>query len=251
MKKFLKNLLPIIVLMIIWLITSQFTEPLFLPKPQEVYRTIVEYISNGILINSIIRSAYRVIIATLLSCAISIPLGLLMFAFKPVDDFISPLITVFRYFPGNAFYPLLILWIGINDSMKITFLFLVTFVYFLPTIVLCVKEVDKRLVETGYTMGMNKLQVILKIVLPYSAPSICKSIVMMLGMGWTYIPLAEMANAESGLGYLINIGSARGKTNLVFASILMIMLISWITDFVANCIIRKVFAWKFKTQVED
>lgn len=246
MKKILKNTFPILILIILWWIFSRNTNPLFLPKPKEVINTLIGFIENGMLWDAIVRSTIRVVIATLLACIISIPLGLLMFSFKWIDDFLSPIITIFRYFPGNAFYPLLILWIGINDKMKITFLFLVTFVYFLPTIILCVREVDIRLVETGYTMGMNKFQVILKIVLPYCAPSICKNIVMMLGMGWTYIPLAEMANSVSGLGHLINIGSARGRTDIVFCSILIIIIISWITNLIADVLITKIFVWKFK-----
>lgn len=251
MKKLLKKIFPMLVLFILWIIFSRKTNSLFLPNPYEVFTTLIDFVKNGMLFNAIINSAFRVVIATLLSCVISIPLGLLMFSCKWIDDFLSPIISVFRYFPGNAFYPLLILWVGINDKMKIIFLFLVTFVYFLPTIVLCVKEVDIRLVETGYTMGMNKVQIITRIVLPYSAPSICKNIIMMLGMGWTYIPLAEMANAVSGLGYMINIGSARGRTDIVFCSIIIITLISWITSLIADLIINKVFYWKFKNSELD
>lgn len=246
MKKIFKSMLPIVLLFIAWGIVSQYTNSLFLPKPSQVLNTTIEFYKNGMLMEAIIRSGIRVIFSTILACLVSIPLGLLMFSFEWIDDFLSPIITMFRYFPGNAFYPLLILWIGINDKMKITFLFLVTFVYFLPTIVLCVKEVDNRLVETGYTMGMNKAQVILKIVLPYCAPSICKNIVMMLGMGWTYIPLAEMANAVNGLGHMINIGGARGRTDIVFCAIFIIIIISWITNLIANSLIEKSFKWKFK-----
>lgn len=251
MKKIARSIFPILILIIVWAITSNYTNKLFLPKPSSVMENFISLSENGMLYTSISKSFWRITISTLISTAISIPLGLLMFACKPVDNFITPLITVFRYFPGNAFYPLLILWLGIEDKMKITFLFLVTFVYFLPTIILCIKDVDKRLVETGYTMGMNKFQVITKIILPYSMPSILQNILMMYGMGWTYIPIAEMVNANAGLGYLINIGSARGRTDMVFTSIISIMIISWLIDMIGNTIIRRVFNWKFKIQVEE
>lgn len=251
MKRALRNSIPIFLLLIIWTIASQYTNPLFLPKPLTVLNDFKVLIMNGMLLTGISKSMWRITMAMIFTCGISIPLGLLMFAFKRVDEFINPIITIFRYFPGNAFYPLLILWLGIGDKMKITFLFLVTFVYFLPTIVLCIKDVDSKLVETGYTMGMNKFQVITKIVLPYTAPSICQNVLMMYAMGWTYIPIAEMVNAVGGLGYLINIGSARGKTDMVFASIITIMFISGVIDTIGNIIINHVFNWKFKKQIDD
>lgn len=250
MKKILKGLLPIILLLVIWFVASQYTNQLFLPKPSSVLNNFKILIENGMLIDGITKSLWRITFATVLVFTISIPLGLLMFAFKPIDEFITPIIMVFRYFPGNAFYPLLILWLGINDKMKITFLFLVMFVYFLPTIIMSIKEVDNRLIETGYTMGMNKFQVITKIVLPYSAPSICENILMMYAMGWTYIPIAEMVNAVGGLGYIINIGSARGRTDMVFMSIITIMIISLIIDNIGKQLIRKTFSWKYR-KVDD
>lgn len=246
-----KNILPIIALILIWTIFSRYSNPLFLPKPSMVINDFQTLWENGMLWSGITKSFWRITIATLLACGISIPLGLLMFAFKWIDDIISPITNIFRYFPGNAFYPLLILWLGIDDTMKIVFLFLVTFVYFLPTITMCIKDVDKRLIETGYTMGMNKFQVIIYIVLPYSAPSICQSILMMYGMGWTYIPIAEMVNAVGGLGYLINIGSARGRTDIVFMAIIAIMIISWVIDNIGNLMIKYLFNWKFRIQSDD
>ncbi|MNJ02316.1 hypothetical protein D3C73_1622370 [compost metagenome] len=60
-----------------------------------------------------------------------------------------------------------------------------------------------------------------------------------------------MVNANAGLGYLINIGSARGRTDMVFTSIISIMIISWLIDMIGNIIIKRIFNWKFKIQVEE
>jgi ABC-type nitrate/sulfonate/bicarbonate transport system permease component len=117
--------------------------------------------------------------------------------------------------------------------------------------VMTVKEIDSRLIETAYTMGMTKFQVITKVVLPYTLPSICKSILMMYGIGWSYIVAAETTNTNVGLGYIINIGSARGRTDMVFMSILIIMAISYILDALGNYFITKKFSWKFKKVDEN
>lgn len=200
------------------------------------------------LINSIAISFIRITIATLISCAVSLPLAFLIYSSTLLDKIITPITNLLRYIPVTAFYPLLILWVGIGEEMKIIFLFCATFFYFLPSIILCIKEIDPRLIDTGYTMGMSKYQVIKDIVLPYTMPSICKSILMMYGIGWTYIVVAEMTNATKGLGYLINIGSARGRTDMVLMAIISIMIVSILVDRIGNKLITKSFKWKFPSE---
>lgn len=251
MKNIAKNILITIGIFAVWEVVSRNTNPLFLPSPFSVLENFKILLSNGMLIKSIIDSFLRITIATLISCVISLPLAFIIYGNKFINNIVSPITNLLRYLPVTAFYPLLILWVGIGEKMKITFLFCATFFYFLPSIVLCIKEVDERLIDTGYTMGMNKVQVITKIVLPYTLPSICKSILMMYGIGWTYIVVAEMTNATSGLGYLINIGSARGRTDMVFVSIITIMIISYIVDRIGDKVIRNSFKWKYNEGSEQ
>ena len=247
MKRIIKSFIVLTIVIIAWWLLSLRMNPLFIPKINSVLDNFKTLIANGMLLQSIFKSFYRITIATSISCAISIPLALLIYSNKTVDSFISPIANIIRYIPVTAFEPLLFLWIGIGETMKVTFLFCATFFYFLPSMVLCVKEVDKRLIETSYTMGMTKMQVITKVVLPYTLPNICESILMMYGIGWSYIVVAESTNAVNGLGYLINIGSARGRTDMMFVSIITIMIISYIIDTLGKKAIRKVFAWKYKT----
>lgn len=249
MKK-IKSLLFVIILIILWSIFSNYTNPLFLPSVKSVWDNFITQLSNGMLFQSIWTSFYRITIATTISCVISIPLALLIYSNKVIDDIITPIANIIRYIPVTAFSPLLILWVGIGEKMKITFLFCATFFYFLPSMVLCVKDIDQRLIETGQTMGMSKLQIILKIVIPASLPSMCESILMMYGIGWSYIVVAEATNTTRGLGYLINIGSARGRTDMVFMAMITIMIISFIIDNLGKKAIKKVFAWKYKRMEE-
>lgn len=250
MKKIFKNFIFILVIFVLWISFSGKVNPLFLPNINDVISDFNVLINNGMLVNSILTSFWRITVATTLSCAISIPLALFIYNFKILDDILTPFSSLLRYVPVTAFGPLLILWLGIGENMKITFLFCATFFYFLPSMVLNVKEVDNRLVETGLTMGMSKFQVLFKIVFPYTLPGICQSILMMYGIGWSYIVVAEATNAVSGLGYMINIGSARGRTDMVFMSIITIMFISFVVDTLGKRLINHVFAWKFQKEVE-
>lgn len=129
--------------------------------------------------------------------------------------------------------------------MKISFLFIATFVYVLPSTVNCLQEVPQDLIDTGKSIGMKKHEIIFEILLPAALPSIMNSILMMYGIGWTYVAVVEETNAIKGLGFIINVGSARGKTAVVFASIIVIILASCIFDKVGNMLIRKAFKWRY------
>lgn len=246
-----KKMLPLAVLIVIWAIVSQFTKPIFIPTPMSVINTFIELFRSGMLLNSALASFGRITAATMLSALISIPLALLISNYKLLDNCITPITSFMRYIPVTAFYPLLILWVGIEETMKITFLFAATFFSFLPALVLIIKGIDRDLIDTAYTIGMSKTDVILKVQLPYALPSILQSFLTMYSIGWTYVIIAEVTNARFGLGHLMYIGSARGMTDMVFASILVVVLISFIFDNFFSYIIKKAFAWKFAREISD
>lgn len=240
-----KRTLPIIFVLILWGIGSQFSSPLFLPQPTKVGETFLDLVQNGILLNSLKASFFRITSATLLAAAISIPIGLLVANYKFIDDIVTPITGFMRFMPVTAFYPLLVMWIGIGELMKVSFLLFATIFFFLPSVILAVKDVSIDLIDTARTMGMSKFKVMTKVLLPASLPTISQSFLMMYGIGWTYIIIAEMINTNVGLGYLMNIGSARGRTDMVFAALIAILIVSYIFDTAGNAAIRKVFKWKF------
>jgi len=150
-----------------------------------------------------------------------------------------------RYLPVTAFYPLLIMWFGIDEMMKIAFLFLATFVYMMPSVILCLNEVNSDLIDTGITIGMNKFQTIYKIQLPASLPSILNSFIMMYGIGFTYIAVAETVNAKYGLGWIIQQSSSRGRTDMVFMAIIVIMILSVLFDSISKKLVKMIFKWRY------
>jgi NitT/TauT family transport system permease protein len=241
----MKKILGAVMLLIIWQIGSMMTTPLFVPSPLAVLNALGDLIQTGQLLPGLMYSFARISIATLLSMAIAIPMALLICSIKPLKEMVSPVVSAMRYIPVTAFSPLLILWFGIDETMKISFLFLATFVYVLPSTVLCLEDVPQDLIDTGKSIGMRSHEIISEILLPAALPSIMNSFLMMYGIGWTYVAVIEAVNAKKGLGFIINNGAARGKTAVVFASILVIIVFSYIFDKVGNKIIRKVFRWRY------
>ena len=241
----MKKILGVIILILLWYVGSTMTTPLFVPSPMAVWDALLGLIESDQLWNGLLYSFNRISTATFLSMAIAIPLALLICSCKTLNEMISPIISAMRYIPVTAFSPLLILWFGIDEEMKISFLFLATFVYVLPSTVLCLQDVPQDLIDTGKSIGMRQHEIISEILLPAALPSIMNSFLMMYGIGWTYVAVIEAVNAKYGLGYIINQGAARGKTAVVFASILTIIVFSYLFDRIGNILIRKIFRWRY------
>lgn len=219
--------------------------PLFVPAPEQVFKNFIELFQNGDLWIATKYSIIRISIATLISAAIAYPVALLVFNCKLANEFLNPIISVLRFVPVTAFYPLLIMWFGIDEVMKIAFLFIATFVYMMPSVILCLDEVNEDLIDTGLTIGMSRFQTIYRIQIPASLPSVLNSFIMMFGIGFTYIPICETINAKYGLGYIIQQSSARGRTDLVFMAIIVIMILSVIFDLLSRKIVMRVFKWRY------
>lgn len=244
-KKILKGFLLIGVILFVWHFVSLNANQLFIPSPIKVFDDFIILVKNRELFIAIKYSFARVTVAAVLSALISLPIAILIYNVKIANDCLAPIISVLRYIPVTAFYPLLIMWFGIDETMKIVFLFIATFVYMMPSVVLCFDEVRQDLIDTGLTIGMNKWQTIWRIQIPASLPSIMNSFIMMYGIGFTYIAVAETINAKYGLGWIIQQNSSRGRTDMVFMAIITIMIISVIFDCVSKTIVKRIFNWRY------
>lgn len=243
--RLLRRIIVVLCFFAIWQVASTFAKPMFIPSPLSVWRSLVDLSKTGQLWYGLLYSFLRITSASILSMLVAIPLSILIYGIKPIKETIMPVISFLRYIPVTAFSPLLILWFGIGEKMKISFLFIATFVYLLPSVLLSFDEVPSDLMDTGRTIGMTGYETILEVLLPASLPSICNTFLMMYGIGWTYCAVVEATNARYGLGFIINVSSTRGRTAVVFAAIIVIMLFSCLFDKVGKYLIKQFFGWRF------
>jgi NitT/TauT family transport system permease protein len=161
-----------------------------------------------------------------------------------VNRLFEPIMAPLRYLPISAFIPLLILWLGIGEAQKISFLFLGVFVYLLPVVITAVRAVPEELVQTALTLGASRLKTIWTVLLPASLPDIFDSFRVMNAIAWTYVILAEIVNARSGLGYMIQLAGAHLHTAEIFAGILVIGVIGLATDALIRFVNGLLFGWR-------
>ena len=158
----------------------------------------------------------------LLASVLAVPLGILMGSFKVVEAFIEPITGFMRYLPVSAMIPLLILWIGIGIEQKIAVIFIGTFFQQLILIADVSARVSKDLIDVSYTLGASRRQVVTRVLFPACLPGVMDNLRVTMGWAWTYLVVAELVAANSGLGYMI-LNAMRGLfTDVIILGIVVI-----------------------------
>jgi NitT/TauT family transport system permease protein len=218
--------------------------PFFLPSPTAVLDGLMQLIFDQGLMGAVGVSTVRILTSFTLSVVVAVPLGVLMGAFDGVNRFFDPIMAPLRYMPITAFIPLLILWFGIEESQKIAFLFLGTFVYLLPVVVDAIRAVPDEQVQTAFTLGATRGQVILHVLIPAALPQIFDSFRVMNAISWTYVILAEIVNPHRGIGYLLNLAQQHSKPEWSLAGIAVVGVIGLVTDMLIEQLNRLLFGWR-------
>ena len=239
------GIIAFVVVLSLWSLLSYegYIRPLFLPTPTSVIEETYILFTDHDLLGDMGASIYRVTVGFILAALVAIPLGVLMGSFKSIESLFTPFTAFIRYMPVAGFIPLLILWFGIGHLQKIILLFIGVFFFLLAMIVNVVSEVRQEIVDTAYTLGAKKHQIILRVILPASMPGIFDSLRTMMGAGWTYIVVAELVAAESGLGKMIMESQRFLQTSRVISGIIIIGLIGITFDSLFRISKPLLFPW--------
>ena len=187
----------------------------------------------------------RVTLGFLAAAIVSVPLGISMGAFGSVRSLFEPIIGVVRYMPAPAFIPLLILYLGIDETPKITLIFIGTVFYNTLMIMDAVKFVPKALVETTYTLGGSRWQALARVITPYVVPNIVDTFRINIAASWNLVIVAELVAAEVGLGKRILLAQKFLRTEQIFGYLIVLGLIGFVVDLSFRRLLRRIRHWSF------
>ncbi|RZI78926.1 MAG: ABC transporter permease subunit, partial [Rubrivivax sp.] len=148
-----------------------------------------------------------------------------------------------RYMPAVAFVPLVMVWVGIDEGAKIAIIFIGTFFQMVLMVAEDVRRVPLPQIEAAQTMGATRIEILEKVIVPSVKPALLDTLRITMGWAWTYLVVAELVAANSGLGYAILKAQRFLQTDKIFAGILLIGLIGLVIDQVFRFAHRKAFPW--------
>lgn len=234
-----------VVLLLVWTAVSLsgLVQPLFLPSPIAVAAKLGEQAANGELWSDMGVSIYRVMVGYLVASALAVPIGILCGSFSRVEAAIEPIMDFIRYMPVVAFVPLTILWVGTDDSQKFLIIFLGTFFQQVLMFADAVRQVPASYRNLGATLGLSDRQILARIVFPSALPRIWDALRISLGWAWTWLVVAELVAATSGMGYRITQGQRFLETDLIIGYVIVLGVLGLVFDQIMRGLGRRFFRY--------
>ena len=157
--------------LIFWslLAVSGLVSPNKLPAPWDVLGALSNlawHDGDSMLLTATLYSIGRLAAAGVLVVAIGIPIGIAMGAAPKINAALSPLVDPFRSAPVVALLPILVMWLGIGEEMKVAFLFLGAVVYLIPMVRDAIQAVPQSYWIGARDVGATPWECIQKAVIP-------------------------------------------------------------------------------------
>jgi NitT/TauT family transport system permease protein len=229
----------------VWVAASVFTwaDPVFLPAPWQVVTQLGEWYRDGDLPADVLISMMRVLGGFIVSAVIALPLGVMIATYAPVRALLEPLTEFTRYLPAVAFIPLIMLWVGIDESAKIAVIWVGVFFQMVLMIAEDVSRVPAEPIEAARTLGATNGEIVKFVLIPAARPAMLTTLRGCMCLAWTYLVVAELVAANSGLGFSILKAQRFLQTDKIFAGILLIGLIGLATDQAFRWLHKRCFPW--------
>ncbi len=247
------NILGWVLLIFVWWLVTAFgwIKSTILPSPIDVivcYKTL--FVERNLLFNT----GYSIFInlgGYLQAMVIAIPLGLLVGLIPFFRHLVSKIIEAIRFTPLPATTGIFMALFGLGLGVKVEFLAFGIFVYLLPSITQRIKDIEtddhlKALQQTMWTLNASPWMTLKHFYIPSVLSRFSMDVINLVAVSWTYIVIAEMVNAQGGLGSMIYMATSRGShVDQLYAVLLLIIFIGFIQDKLLKLMDRKIFKFKY------
>ncbi|MCI1013295.1 ABC transporter permease subunit [Herbaspirillum sp. C7C2] len=243
----------LVALLLLWWIATglHWIKPLFLPTPQATLDALIGALHGQTqgdtpLAQHVLISLSRVMAAFLLAVVTAVPVGLAMGTSRLVRGIADPIIEFYRPLPPLAYLPLIVIWLGIDESAKVTLIYLACFAPLAMASKAGVRSVAIEQINAARSLGASNWQVIRMVVFPAALPEILTGMRIAVGFGWTTLVAAEMVAATAGIGQMVLNASNFLRTDIVIMGIIVIGVLAYLIDLLMRKMEEKLIPWKGK-----
>jgi len=225
--------------------------PIYLPAPHEVLKAFYTAFTTEParrdekwLHESLWSSIQVIFWGFLISSLIGVPLGILAGTYGVMSKMTEPFIEFFRYLPAPAFGALAVAVLGIYAAPKIAIIFIGTFFQQVLVVANTTRKLDPSLLEAALTLGAKRISLLFRVVIPGIITHLYKDMRILLGWAWTYLIVAELIGASSGITWFITQQARYKNFPNVYAAIMMIGILGLSTDLFLAWLGRRIFPWE-------
>ncbi|OBG87287.1 ABC transporter permease [Mycobacterium sp. NS-7484] len=222
-------------------------DKVFLPPLSEVVSAWFTLAGNGQLAEHVSASLSRALLGLGVAIAVSIPLGVAIAWYRPVAEFLNPILELFRNTAALALLPVFILILGIGETSKVALVIYAASFPILLNTISGVRTVDPLLIKSARSLGLSPLRLFQKVILPAAVPTIFTGLRMAAASSILVLIAAEMVGAKAGLGYLITAAQFNFQIPNMYAGIVTIALVGVTFNAILVAIEGRLSGWRATT----
>lgn len=215
-----------------------------LPPPSELAQTLWSLALRGELLPHIWASLARVLAGFAIGGALAVALGLLVGTSRRAEALLEPSFQALRAIPSLAWIPLLLLWLGIDETPKVVLIAIGAFFPVYLNLVAGIHDIDHKLIEVGTSSGLASPALVRHILLPAALPYLFAGLRGGLSLAWMFLVAAELIAATRGVGYLLSDGRESSRPDLVLSAILILALLGKLSDGLLRLAERRCLRWR-------
>ena len=222
-------------------------DKVFLPPFSDVVGAWFTLLNNGQLAEHVSSSLSRALTGLAVAIVVSIPLGVAIAWYRPVAEFLNPILELFRNTAALALLPVFILILGIGETSKVALVIYAASFPILLNTISGVRTVDPLLIKSARSLGLSPIRLFQKVILPAAVPTIFTGLRMAAASSILVLIAAEMVGAKAGLGYLITASQLNFQIPDMYAGIVTIALVGVIFNGIVVAIERRLSGWRATT----
>lgn len=219
-------------------------DKVFLPPFTRVTETFIKLVGNGQLWEHVSASLSRALIGFVIAVAVAIPLGIAIAWYRPVAEFLNPILELFRNTAALALLPVFILILGIGETSKVALVVYASAFPILLNTISGVRTVDPLLIKSARSLGLSPVRLFQKVILPASVPTVFTGLRMAAASSILVLIAAEMVGAKAGLGYLITASQLNFQIPEMYAGIVTIALVGLAFNGAIVAVERRLSRWR-------
>lgn len=236
--------LPLVLLVGWWLATARgWVKSYQFASPHDVLAELANLASTGALWQDIGASVARVAAGFAIALALAIVLGALVGGSRGVERALDPTLQAIRAVPSLAWVPLILLWLGIGETAKITLVAIGAFFPIYVALVAGIRGVDRKLVEVGTTFGLSRTALIARVLVPATLPQLLVGARIGLTQAWLFLVAAELLAATNGIGFLLTDGQQTTRTDEILVAILLFAACGKLSESGMRWLERRLVGW--------
>ncbi|AJO78783.1 ABC transporter permease [Pseudomonas sp. MRSN 12121] len=236
--------LPVLVILLLELVVRLGWLPSYqMPAPSEIALTLGE-LAEGALWKHIGASLLRVLLGFAIGAGLALAFAAWVGLSREAEAYLEPTFAGLRSIPSLAWVPLLLLWLGIDESSKVVLIAIGAFFPVYLNGVAAIRNIDRKLVEVGHMYGFGRWRLVRRILLPAALPGLFTGLRSGLSLAWMFLVAAELIAATRGLGYLLSDGRETSRPDIVLAAIIVLAVLGKLSDGLLAALEQRCLAWR-------